>query len=223
MKIIDHNLDGSIFSSSLILDLKNKKYISTFSTKKKFNAKYFLNHCIDSNYYLNYLNDQKKIKKYIKKLKKHIKINDIDLIFTAVNIKENLSHLSVKIDERLSFDAYVTVGVKSNSITSGIDKPSYQSIGTINIIIELHGNLFDFCMNELIMIITEAKTSFFFNNKISSSYSNNIATGTGTDSIVIIKNKKNKGIDYVGNHSLYGFEISKAIIFLLNKSYSKYL
>lgn len=81
--------------------------------------------------------------------------------------------------------------------------------GTINIIIITNACLSDSTLVESIMTVTEAKASVLNELKIKSTVSDKIATGTGTDAIVIVNGSNNK-IDYAGKHVLFGEMLGKA-------------
>ncbi len=118
-------------------------------------------------------------------------------IFTAVNVGKYYVELVEK-----DIVVIVTAGVKTNAISAGKDPVTSKKSGTINIIIIIDHVLTPAAEQQLFMNITEAKTGALFDLNISSSYSNNLATGTGTDSLVIVSNRGlDKPLQYVGGHS----------------------
>ena len=84
---------------------------------------------------------------------------------------------------------------------------------TINIILISTASFTHAAMVEAIMIATEAKVAAIQNLNIKSPVSNEAATGTGTDSIIIASQKKAKtGIEFCGKHTLMGELIGQLVM-----------
>lgn len=64
--------------------------------------------------------------------------------------------------------------------------------GTINIILHIDANLTPGALAGAIMVITEAKNAAIHSLKVKSCYSNEIATGSGTDGIIVVANTESK-------------------------------
>ena len=75
--------------------------------------------------------------------------------------------------------------------------------GTINIIVITSAYLLDECMVSSIITATEAKTAALLDLQVRSVMTGNQATGTGTDTIVIVSGNGMK-LRYAGGHTLYG-------------------
>ncbi|MDQ5988333.1 MAG: hypothetical protein CSYNP_04093 [Syntrophus sp. SKADARSKE-3] len=112
--------------------------------------------------------------------------------------------------------ALVTAGAKTNALRTGVDKGIYiegeESKGTVNIFILTNAKLTDGAMSRAIITITEAKTAAFDDLKTPSSYTQNVqATGTGTDSVIVISGTTGSVVTYTGGHSRIGELIGKAV------------
>ncbi len=82
--------------------------------------------------------------------------------------------------------------------------------GTINIIVITNACLLDECMVSSVITVTEAKTAALFDLQVKSVTTGNQATGTGTDSIVIVSGN-GMNIRYAGGHTLYGQLLGEAV------------
>jgi len=84
---------------------------------------------------------------------------------------------------------------------------------TINIILISTATFTPTAMVEAIMIITEAKAAALQKANIKSPISNDIATGTGTDSIIVASQKTAEiSIEFCGKHTLIGELIGQLVI-----------
>ena len=129
----------------------------------------------------------------------------------------NLSIVTKKY-EKLEVTAITTAGVRVNAVCAGDDAEFYEENGefkpgTINSIVLINSLLEDNVLAEAFMVATEAKTVALNNLKIPSQYSNNFATGTGTDGLIIASNlDSDNSITNSGKHSKLGELIAKTII-----------
>lgn len=114
------------------------------------------------------------------------------VLSTAANL-DNMVVLT-KTWNSISITAAVSAGADVNALCAGDpatlfesdEEPCILSPGTINIFLITNQTLSPGAMTELLMTITEAKTTVLRDFMQGSSASNSIATGTGTDGIVII-------------------------------------
>ena len=114
------------------------------------------------------------------------------VLSTAANL-DNMVVLT-KTWNLISITAAVSAGADVNALCAGDpatlfesdEEPCILSPGTINIFLITNQTLSPGAMTELLMTITEAKTTVLRDFMQGSSASNSIATGTGTDGIVII-------------------------------------
>lgn len=119
--------------------------------------------------------------------------------------------------EGVDLAAIVTTGL-GNARRAG-DKADVQEllaetkeIGTINLILICSARLTDAAMLEAIMLATEAKAAALQDAGILSPVSNQIATGTGTDSIAIVSGNGPEEIAFCGKHVLLGQWIGRLVI-----------
>ena len=83
------------------------------------------------------------------------------------------------------------------------EDPWDENPGTINIINITNASLQNDCMVSSVITTTEAKSAALFDLKIKSVATGKQATGTGTDSVVIVCGDK-INIKYAGGHTLFG-------------------
>ncbi|MDU2065661.1 MAG: adenosylcobinamide amidohydrolase [Sporomusaceae bacterium] len=106
---------------------------------------------------------------------------------------ENVSVQEAKYQE-LTVTAIVTGGIEVNGGRVGdpatyydpIDRHKPYQAGTINIILHLNGNMAPGVMARALVICTEAKTAALQELMAGSNYSTGLATGSGTDSTILI-------------------------------------
>ena len=138
--------------------------------------------------------------------------------------------------------AISTAGARVNAVSAG-DKASYYEInadyrydleedasnnqnpkkpGTINTIILINTKLDESSLLLAEMIAVEAKAAALRDLMISSNYSNEIATGTGTDGIAIFSNLESENFtDNVSKHAKIGELIANAVIDSVKESLAK--
>jgi adenosylcobinamide amidohydrolase len=118
--------------------------------------------------------------------------------------------------EDITLTAIATAGVHF-AATAGDEIASKQSLfppiklGTINIIVVVDGNLTDSCMVNAISTVAEAKTVALRELDVRSRFSGQIATGTVTDSVVLVCTKKGQRIAYAGTATPLGELIGKSV------------
>jgi len=87
-----------------------------------------------------------------------------------------------------------------------------KDVGTINIIFLTSAKLTDAASVEAVLIITEAKAAALQNAKVMSPISNEIATGTGTDSVAVVGGHGPEVISYCGKHVLFGEILGRLVM-----------
>ncbi|MFW9987916.1 MAG: adenosylcobinamide amidohydrolase [Candidatus Odinarchaeota archaeon] len=128
--------------------------------------------------------------------------------------------ISIKHKNDTAVLAIVTAGVGGNACRAG-DPASFdemyleeplQDHATINIILEINANLSMGALTNALITVTEAKSALLQELQIGSLYSNQIATGTGTDGCIVISNHdSNYILTNSGKHSLLGELIANAV------------
>lgn len=142
-----------------------------------------------------------------------LKKSDINKMATAAN----MDNLAVVTKEFKPFTVAVlaTGGARTNAIRTGVDESSHiegeEPKGTINIVLLTNALLTDGAMARAIITMTEAKTAALEDLKVPSSYTKSVqATGTGTDSVIIVSGVTGPAATYTGGHSKIGELIGKA-------------
>jgi adenosylcobinamide amidohydrolase len=124
--------------------------------------------------------------------------------------------------------ALVTAGAKTNALRAGVDEGLHieadpdgektgkpvdsMPSGTVNIMILTNVRLSDGAMARAIITATEAKAAAFEDLHVPSSYSPDVqATGTGTDSMIVVSGTSSPKVTYTGGHSKIGELIGKAV------------
>jgi adenosylcobinamide amidohydrolase len=90
--------------------------------------------------------------------------------------------------------------------------PIDPGVGTINIICMTSLGMVPAAMIEAVITATEAKAAALQNLEIKSPVSNETATGTGTDSIVIAADPIAEKIQYCGKHVVFGEILARLVI-----------
>ncbi|MDD4137013.1 MAG: adenosylcobinamide amidohydrolase [Methanoregula sp.] len=120
----------------------------------------------------------------------------------------------------LTVTAIVTAGIEKNGGRAG-DPASYYENGdsvepvggTINTILLINADLPEYAMTRAVMTATEAKTVALQQLMARSIYSTGIATGSGTDMIVIVADPgSSRQLSNAGKHSKLGELIGLAVI-----------
>ncbi len=113
--------------------------------------------------------------------------------------------------------ALVTAGAETNALRIGRDEgaamePDSGPAGTVNIIVLTDARLSDGAMAQAIITVTEAKTAAFEDLMIPSSFTKGVqATGTGTDSVIIVSGNSGPKITYTGGHGRIGCLIGRVV------------
>ena len=157
----------------------------------------------------------------------------------------DMDHYSIACEKYRDIEviAISTAGVRVNAVSAG-DIASYYEIngeydfdmdnnnkdiyqnpnkpGTINTILLINSKLDESSLLLAEMIAVEAKAVALRELITSSNYSNEIATGTGTDGIAIFSNMDSKNtIENVSKHAKIGELIGKAVIASIKESLAK--
>ncbi|MEM1483580.1 adenosylcobinamide amidohydrolase [Oscillospiraceae bacterium PP1C4] len=137
---------------------------------------------------------------------------------TAANM-DNLAR-STMVYENFSVTALVTAGADGNAARAGdpsslhehSGSPCFILPGTINIFLFIDAKLSSGAMVEAMMTATEAKSATLQELMVPSKYSCGLATGTGTDGIVIVSNAESSVDLYnAGKHFKLGELLAAAV------------
>jgi predicted amidohydrolase/adenosylcobinamide amidohydrolase len=115
----------------------------------------------------------------------------------------------------LTVTVLATAGARNNAIRTGVDAGSYiegnTPAGTINIMLLTNIRLTDAALARALITVTEGKSAALQDLNVPSSYTKNVqATGTGTDSIIVVSGTQGPQASYTGGHSRIGELIGKA-------------
>lgn len=126
----------------------------------------------------------------------------------------DLNNLAVKTKgyKDMLVSALVTAGVEGNALRSSRDAGAWYEPGTINIIVISNHQLSDQAAARALITITEAKTAALWDMDIRSVQTplQNPATGTGTDSIIVVSGE-GPLIEATGGHSKMGQLMAEAV------------
>ena len=132
-------------------------------------------------------------------------------------LMKNLAIVTKKY-KKLEVTAITTAGVRVNAVCAGDIASYYEEngefyFGTINTILLINSKLNDNQLSEAFMVASEAKSVALNHLKIPSQFSNNFATGTGTDGLIIASNLDSDNLlTNAGKHSKLGELIGKSIV-----------
>lgn len=115
----------------------------------------------------------------------------------------------------LTVTVLATAGARSNAIRTGVDAGTYiegnEPAGTINIMVLTNIRLTDAALARALITVTEGKTAALQDLNVPSTYTKTVqATGTGTDSIIVVSGTQGPQASYTGGHSRIGELIGKA-------------
>lgn len=115
----------------------------------------------------------------------------------------------------LTVTVLATAGARSNAIRTGVDAGTYiegnTPAGTINIMVLTNIRLTDAALARALITVTEGKTAALQDLNVPSTYTPGVqATGTGTDSIIVVSGTMGPQASYTGGHSRIGELIGKA-------------
>jgi len=158
---------------------------------------------------------------------------DVSLMGTAADM-DNLAVVTKK-HAPFIVTALVTAGAKGNAVRTGVDEgvhveadpafdqpaipaatpaatPGAHGPGTINIMVLTNARLTDGGMARAVITATEAKTAALEDLHVPSTYTKNVqATGTGTDSMIVVSGTSGPRVTYPGGHSRIGELMGKAV------------
>ncbi len=156
--------------------------------------------------------------RYLRKLASQLGVGHHAVgLMTAVPMTQ-LVTLRVSAGE-LWIECFATIGV-SNAVRAGEWPPSLahrtepkSKAGTINLILVTNGNLSASAMVGAVQVATETKTGVLRDHAIPSWKGRDLATGTGTDAVVVACRSRGEGPlhAYSGTHTVLGALIGRAV------------
>jgi len=144
---------------------------------------------------------------------------DVVGLMTAVETRNAAA--ATNHSEGLKVTAVASAGL-SNPATAGDSTPSKPSyLGTINLILIIDGSLTDSCMVSVVKTATEAKTVVLRTLGVRSLFSEDVASGTTSDSIAVTCTGRGKRINYAGSASKLGELVGKATVKALKEAVAR--
>lgn len=217
-RVIENERDG-LWEKSLVVAFAEKR--KAISTQEGFvNARAAVNHAMHpllSQRFMGGKTGRESWRRYIGeihgKIARDLKASRRDLV--TMGTAADMDNLAIATREYGPFTvtALVTAGAETNAVRTGVDEGKHiePSHGTINILLLTNARLSEGAMARAIITITEAKTAALEDLKVPSSYTKNVqATGTGTDSVVVVTGTDGPRVTYTGGHSRIGELIGKA-------------
>lgn len=141
---------------------------------------------------------------------------------TGIGTAADMKNMSITVEkyEDLSVTALITAGIETNGGRAG-DPASYVENngktheikhGTINIILGINRHLPPRTLTRALITVTEAKTAAIQELLEGSKYSSGIATGSGTDGVILFADLESQDVcNDAGKHSKLGELIGSAV------------
>ncbi|HET6461928.1 MAG TPA: adenosylcobinamide amidohydrolase [Syntrophales bacterium] len=210
--------DG-LWEKSLVIQFSGKRRVLS-SSDGFVDATAVVNHSAHPELWKNVYHAEDGGKVYLQEIKdkiaKRIGIRSKDI--AEVGTAADMDNLAVVTKEYKPFivTALVTAGAKTNALRTGVDEGTYiegeEPKGTVNVLILTNVELTDGAMSRALITVTEAKTAAFEDLSVPSSYTKNVqATGTGTDSVIVVSGTAGPKVTYTGGHSKIGELIGKTV------------
>ncbi len=146
----------------------------------------------------------------IEVLKRRMKNDDIEGIGLMTSAKIEDPSVSFFEKSGIQVKCLSTVGM-GNALCVGDPARNYPRVGTINMILSVNCALSMNARLEAMSIMSEARTLAVLENKIPSTKSEKLSTGTGTDCIVLASEVEGIEQIYSGKHTILGELIGKAV------------
>lgn len=128
----------------------------------------------------------------------------------------------------LCVECFATVGV-TNAVRAGDWPPRWAQFkkstrpGTINLVVITNASLSVAAMVGAVQVVTEAKTGVLRDHRVQSTGTQSLATGTGTDVVVIACALRGDGPpqQYSGTHTIIGALIGRAVARCVSRGLAK--
>lgn len=211
VKVVYHSYEDVELNTLLVSFIEKRNVLSTLDGFKTVNY-------VANTYVPPVLSEQVMTLKSYEKFQRHlpltlgIKPSEVTLMSTGVNM-EKLA-VCEKTYEELKVCCIATAGAKNNALRAGIDtgpwiekNSTFQlANGTINILLLTNATLTCGAMARAIITATEAKTAALQDRDVRSTTSPKVqATGTGTDSMIIVSGvSPDIVIRHTGGHTKIG-------------------
>jgi adenosylcobinamide hydrolase len=165
-------------------------------------------------------------KNLINKALRRLDIDSNNVVGIMTNADVRNVQVSHQKHKKISLSAFVTAGVEvaaaaGETTVSNLNSNKIKSMGTINVILVIDGDLTESCMVDAVKTVTEAKTVALRELDIRSYFSGDLASGTVTDSVVVACTKRGKTAEYAGTATRLGELVGKSVKEALKKTLKK--
>jgi adenosylcobinamide amidohydrolase len=150
-------------------------------------------------------------RQYLRRFTKRLGLNSgtVAAMMTAANVKKT-AYVNVRRGD-LAIGAWCTAGC-SNALRIGDPATTFEAAGTINLVVVINQRLSGSAMVEALAMATEGRVAAVQEGGIMSTRTNQPATGTGTDCIIVASSPRGHSHQYCGKHTLLGELIGKATL-----------
>ena len=165
--------------------------------------------------------------RYLRKLASRLRLGGKTIGFmTAVPMTQLVTAQVAA--EGLWVVCFATVGV-TNAVRAGewplrwAQSKRFNKPGTINLIVITNASLSHTAMVGAVQVVTEAKTSVLMDHAVKSKGDQSLATGTGTDAVVVVGALRGQGPpqQYSGTHTVIGALIGKVVARCVSRGLAK--
>ncbi|WP_282936665.1 adenosylcobinamide amidohydrolase [Paenibacillus sp. RC67] len=150
-----------------------------------------------------------------------IEVNSTAALLTAARVQDR-GYSHHRSDCGLTVCTWVTVGLGNKARAGAVKDVNELFPGTINIITVVDGMLTDAAMINGVITATEAKTAALQDADIRVNDSQEIATGTTTDAIIIAATQKGPSFRYAGTATQLGYCIGRTVYEAVKYSIQRY-
>ncbi|MCW4044363.1 MAG: adenosylcobinamide amidohydrolase [Candidatus Bathyarchaeota archaeon] len=224
-KIVYHAYEGFDLNTLIVAFGETRRVLSTFHGYRT--VKF-----VGNNYTPLQLSERtmRNYKKFKRKLPLSLGIKPREIAFLSTGVNMDNMAVCEESYEEFRVCCLATAGAKGNALRTGVDKASYvernrkfiAAPGTINILLLTNATLSGGAMARALITATEAKTAALQDLNVRSTYSQNQATGTGTDNMIVVSGKGGKALLLTSGHTkmgeLIGFSAKKAVTEALKKN-----
>jgi len=216
-KVVYHTYQDVELNTLLVSFVQKRQVLSTLDGLKR------VNH-VANTYVPSPLSEQimtlEKYQKFQKRLPLTLGITPKDIAFMSTGVDMEKLAVCEKSYEDFHVCCIATGGARNNALRTGVDvggwvekSASFQvASGTINIVLLTNVVLTEGAMARAIMTATEAKTAALQDRDVRSTAIPQVqATGTGTDSMIVVSGTDDKNIiQHTGGHTKMGELIGAA-------------
>ena len=164
--------------------------------------------------------------RYLRKLASRLRLSGKTIgLMTAVPMTQLVTARVTA--EGLWVECFATIGV-TNAVQAGEWPPEAQSkrgdrSGTINLVVITNANLSTAAMVGAVQVVTEAKTGALRDHGVRSRGSRSLATGTGTDVVVIACSRRGEGPSFIysGTHTIIGALVGRVVADCVTRGLAK--